>query len=98
MSRKWIAPVGVVLVLLGGVGLWYYLAHRITAQPVAQVAPPPPALPTEPVIQHPIPDAQSNAAQTPLPALNDSDPAMLSGLDALIGAPAVKEYVIRENV
>jgi Protein of unknown function (DUF3014) len=97
MTRKWIAPVGVLLVLLG-VGLWYYLAHRITAPPVAQVAPPPPALPAEPVIQHPIPDQQSNAAQTPLPALNDSDTAILSGLDTVIGAPAVKDYVIRENV
>lgn len=53
----------------------------------------------EPVTQHPIPEAQSNAAsQAPLPELNDSDPAILAALDAVLGASAVKDYVIRENV
>lgn len=98
MTRKWIIPAGVLLVLIG-VGLWYYLAHRITAQPVAEVAPPPPALPSAPVTQHPIPDDQANAAaQAPLPALNDSDPAILTALDTAVGTAAVKDYLIRENV
>ncbi len=99
MAKKWIIPAGVLLVLLGA-GLWYYLAHRITAEPAAQIAPPPPpALPAEPVTQHPIPEAQSNtAAQAPLPALNDSDPPILAALEPVIGAAALKDYVVRENV
>lgn len=97
MSRKWILPAGVLLVLIAA-GLWYYLAHRITAQPVAEVTVPPPAPPPEPVTQHPIPEGQSKDAGEPLPALNDSDPAILAGLDGVIGAPAVKDFLIRENV
>src|SRR5271166_6190372 len=98
MEKKWIIPAGVLLVLLGA-GLWYYLAHRASAPPMTIAVPTPlPALPPEPVTQHPIPDGSKNAAQAPLPALNDSDTPMLAALDGVIGAGPVKDYLIRENV
>ena len=57
------------------------------------------APPPEPVTQHPIPDGSKDAAgQAPLPALNDSDMPILAALDGVVGAGAVKDYLIRENV
>ncbi len=88
------------MVLIAG-GVWYYLQSRHAALPSAPVAvQPAPAEPAaEPAIQHPLPPAQDDSAsKAPLPALTDSDPALIDALAKVIGASAVKDYLVPENI
>jgi hypothetical protein len=91
-----------VLIVAAGGGLWYFLAHRTPSalvpvpatQPQAAIVPAPPA---EPVIAHPVP-AAAGGAQESLPALNDSDQAILAALGTAAGSENVKDHVVPENV
>ena len=92
--------VAAAVVLVAG-GVWYYLQSRHAALPRAAVAAQPaPAEPAaEPAIQHPLPPAQDDSAsKVPLPALSDSDPALSDALSKVIGASAVKDYLLPENI
>jgi hypothetical protein len=57
--------------------------------------PPPPEASSEPPIEHPVPSPAAPPS-TPLPALNDSDPALKEGLGSLIGTHAM-QYVVPED-
>ena len=100
MINKPMIGVAAAVVLVTG-GVWYYLQSRHAALPrapvVAQPAPAEPA--AEPAIQHPLPPAQDDSAsKVPLPALADSDPALSDALSKVIGASAVKDYLLPENI
>jgi hypothetical protein len=101
MEKKWILPAVVCIVLVVG-GLGYFFWSRNAPPPVAEAPPPPPVptpLPTEPQTLHPVPDAPVGAKEsTPLPALNDSDPALLASLGDVFGAQTVKKYLLPENL
>lgn len=89
-------------VVVVAAGTWYYLQRRQAAAPrtpsSAQV-PAPAEPPAEPAIQHPLPAAQDDsAAKPPLPALADSDPALLDALGTVLGPAAVKDYLLPENI
>jgi hypothetical protein len=58
--------------------------------------PPLPAASNEPAIEHPVP-ASPGTQSAPLPALNDSDPAMKEGIASLIGANAM-QYVVPDDI
>lgn len=88
---------------LGLIGLIVYNAMRPPEQPaVVRPAvpsePPPPAMPAEPEIRHPVPGMP---AEKPLPALDTSDATMKNALAklladrALIELPVLKEFVRR---
>lgn len=83
-----------VVVLLAGLGGWYYWHARNTPLPrvPAEAQPTPPAAPPEERIEHPLP-AASGAGNEPLPELNDSDRAF----SAAAGAP-VALYLVPENI
>jgi hypothetical protein len=90
-----------VLIVAAGVGLWFFLAHRTpppapvpAAQPQLAITPAPPA---EPAITHPVPAAAAGMRES-LPALNDSDQAILAALGAAAGPENVKDEVVPENV
>lgn len=86
----------VALVVIGaGAGLAYYLHGRnaaVAPPPAAPAAPPPP--PAPPAIEHPVPGP---ATAAPLPALNDSDPAIKDALDAVLGNEAA-QYLIPDSI
>jgi hypothetical protein len=85
------------VVVLAGAGIAYYF-HTHNAPPARLPAggPPAPAASTEPAIEHPVPNAQSTAS-APLPALNDSDPAIRDALTAALGKGAM-QYLVPESL
>ena len=100
MINKPIIGVAVAVVVLAA-GSWYYLQNRHPAMPSAPATsplPPPPAEPAEPAIQHPLPEGQAAAPAAPLPALADSDAAISDALGQLVGASAVKDFLLPESI
>jgi len=88
-------------VIVAAAGTWYYLQSRHTAPPLAPPAaqtPPPAEPPAEPAIQHPLPGSEDSAAKAPLPPLADSDAALSDALGQLVGAAAVKDYLLPEGI
>jgi hypothetical protein len=93
------AAVVLVLAVIGAV--WYFAMHPKAAGPavVAEAPhpganPPPPA----PAILHPMPEGGDGAGLPPLPALNDSDAAIMAALSEVIGADAAKAYLVPEDL
>ncbi len=97
INKPLIGVAAAVVVIAGGA--WYYLRHSPAPEAPAP-APPPPAVqaPAEPAIEHPLSGADDQASKAPLPALADSDPALLDALGTIVGTAAVKDYLIPENV
>jgi len=88
-------------VVVVAAGTWYWLQSRHAAQPRVPVTAqqPPPAAPAEPAPENPLPEGQGAAAdKTPLPTLTDSDAAISEALSGLVGAPAVKDYLLPESI
>jgi hypothetical protein len=86
------------VVLAAGIALaWFFHSHsgQVAHAPPSATAPaaPPPA---EPGIEHPVPGPA--ASSEPLPALNDSDPAMREALGGVLGAGTVGKYLVPEGV
>jgi hypothetical protein len=100
MINKPVIGVAAAVVVVAA-GTWYYLQSRHAALPrapdVAQT-PPPSEPPAEPAIQHPLPAGQDSASKAPLPSLADSDAALSDALGQLVGAAAVKDYLLPENI
>jgi hypothetical protein len=85
------------VVVVAGLGTAYYF-HKRNAElsHPAVVNPPPAAPPAGPPIENPVPGTPS-AAQVPLPALNDSDPAIKDALGAALGNDAM-QYLVPESI
>jgi hypothetical protein len=100
MVNKPIIGVAAAVVVIAAGG-WYYLYSRHAAPPHAPVAaqPVPAQPPAEPAIQHPVPaDEGDSASKVPLPTLADSDTAIGDALSKVIGASAVKDYLLPESI
>jgi Protein of unknown function (DUF3014) len=92
--------VAAAVVLVAG-GVWYYLQSRHAALPSPPVAaqPAPAESTAEPATLHPLPPtADDSASKAPLPSLADSDPGLSDALSRVIGASAVKDYLLPENI
>jgi hypothetical protein len=99
MINKPVIGVAAAVVLIAA-GTWYYLQSRHAELPPAAAQAPPPAQPAqsgEPAIQHPVPQGEA-AAKGPLPTLADSDAAIGDALGQLVGAAAMKDYWLPENI
>jgi hypothetical protein len=97
MVNKPMVVVAAVVVAVGLSAAFYF--HRRSAElpPItASSAAPPPASAPEPAIQNPVPNAAA-AAQPPLPALNDSDPAIKDALGEALGTDAA-QYLVPESI
>jgi hypothetical protein len=87
-----------------GAGAAYYYTHKSDKKEVtpAVVEQPKPAAPVaaEPAIKNPIPTLPPEAEKDnePLPTLNDSDPAVASRLDQVIGNANVAQFLVPESV
>jgi hypothetical protein len=65
-------------------------------EPAAPVATPaPPMAPEEPAVKYPVPEPE---AQTPLPALNESDQPMWNALTEMLGKESVQQFVIPKDL
>jgi hypothetical protein len=96
-------PVIVVaaVVLVAGAAIAFYLhnrhSHLPSVPPAAQPALPP--APAEPAIEHPVPPVSGESGpKGPLPALGDSDPAMIEALGAVAGGATVAHYLVPDNI
>src|ERR1700722_11822727 len=98
MINRPVVGVAVAVVVVAA-GTWYFLhsRHSTPPTPIAAQQPAPPE-PAEPAIQHPLPEAPANAPAAPLPALADSDPALIDALSQVAGTATVKEYLLPENI
>ena len=89
-------------VIVVAAGTWYYLQSRQAAAPRTPSAaqmPAPAEPPAEGAIQHPLPGTEGESAtKAPLPALADSDPALLDALGAVFAPAAVKDYLLPQNI
>jgi hypothetical protein len=100
MINKPIVGVAAAVVVVAA-GIWYYLhtRHPLPSVPAAVQAPAPAQPAAEPAIQHPLPAGPANPAlQGPVPALADSDPALIGALKSLAGEDAVKDYLRPESI
>ena len=99
MINKPVIGVAVAVIIIAA-GTWYYLQSRNAGPPSdTGTAPPPQAeTPAPPAIEHPLSAADDQASKAPLPALSDSDPALLEALRAAVGTAAVKDYLVPENI
>ena len=96
-SSVWI--VVIVLLLLGGAAWWYWSRQQAPA-PAAAVQPPVPDMPPEPPAPPPAPPQATgplNPIETPpdatLPPLANSDKAVESALDGLLGNRSVQSFL-----
>jgi hypothetical protein len=87
-----------VVAVIAGIGVYYRYYSQPSASEKVQEnrpPPPPPANPDNAGIQHPVPNTAESAA---LPALNQSDPVVKDSLAGLLGAKAVQQFLVPENV
>jgi hypothetical protein len=91
----WGSAAVVVAVAAGAFVYFRYFAHPLPPPPAATPAKAAPVA-AQPGIQHPVPDAGSEAK--PLPALNDSDAEVRDSLAGLFGQKAVEGFLNPENV
>ncbi|HEX4151221.1 MAG TPA: DUF3014 domain-containing protein [Steroidobacteraceae bacterium] len=85
------------VVVAAGLGAAYYFHTRNAQAPHTAAVPSAPAAPaSEPAIEHPVPSSPS-AASAPLPALNDSDPAIKDALAHALGNEAM-QYLVPESI
>lgn len=89
-------------VIVVAAGSWYYLHTRrpLPSVDLTTAQPPPAAEPAaEPAIQNPLPaGAASQASLGPLPTLADSDTPLGEAIGRLVGASAVKDFLIPDNI
>jgi DUF3014 family protein len=97
-SRNYKPLIGVAAaVVVVAAAVWYYFHSRHAPVPATPPPPPAAAQPQEPAIEHPLP-AGNGANAAPLPTLADSDASLKDALGQAVGASAVKDYLIPENV
>jgi flagellar basal body-associated protein FliL len=88
----------VVALLIVGIGVYYrYYASSSAPAKVQEKAPPPPPATNADNggIQHPVP---AGAAETALPALNQSDQVVRDSLSGLLGSKSVAQFIVPENI
>jgi hypothetical protein len=98
INKPMIGVAAAVVVIAAGA--LYYLHSRNTSSPRVQAAAtqPPAEPPAEPAVAHPLPEGQDAASKAPLPALADSDAPLSDAVAKVVGASAVKDYLLPENI
>jgi hypothetical protein len=98
INKPMIGVAAAVVVIAAGT--LYYLQSRNSSLPRVQVAAtqPPAEAPAEPAAMHPLPEGQDAASSAPLPALADSDAPLGDAIAKIVGASAVKDYLLPENI
>jgi len=92
-----------VVIVAGAIYYFGYVRHAAPVQVTAPITKPAPAAtaaaPAAPAIEHPVPTAGgTSASKPPLPALNDSDKAIVGALLGLPGSDGLAKLLIPQNV
>jgi len=106
--KNWI--IGVILVLAAVAAYYFFNVYQtVEPEPIATA----PVAVVEPVIEPEKPEETESATQSvteflpaaeaeieeiPLPMLTESDPVVLESLEGMVGEPAVRQYVVGDNV
>jgi len=84
---------GALVIVVGGLGLWYYLESGSSSAPSASPDTVAQTPPDASAIAHPVPPGDGAP-----PDMEHSDAELLAALPAAIGAGAVKDYLEQENL
>ncbi len=97
MNERLAWIIGIVAAVVIGGGL--YLARNRLNPPEPAAAPPveEEAAPTEPQIQHPVPEQEASAPE-PLPPLGESDAPVREGLNGVLGPETVTQWLVSDGV
>jgi hypothetical protein len=98
-DKDWFMPVAIgagVLLVVGGLGVYWLRNDAPAPEPTETVAPPPP--PTATTTAPPPVEAAPPQPALPLPPLDESDADVLGGLTELLGQDAVKRFLVPERV
>jgi hypothetical protein len=98
-NKDWFLPVAIgagVLMVAGGLGLWWLRDDNPATEPVETVAPPPETTAT--TVEPPPVETTAPPRALPLPPLEESDADVLGGLTELFGQEAVMRFLVPERV
>ena len=98
-NKDWFLPVSLgagVLVIAGGLGLWWLRDNAPAPEPVETVAPPPETTAT--TVEPPPVETTAPPRTLPLPPLDESDADVLGGLTELFGQDAVMRFLVPERI
>jgi len=89
-----------VAVAAAGLGVWFYWRSHHAPLPAVPVGEQPETVAPaqEARIEHPVPASPGEAANTPLPELNDSDKAIIDALGNAAAGVALAQYLVPESV
>jgi hypothetical protein len=88
----------VAVCLVGGLVAYRYLGHQPQAEAVTTTPVSSAPADAAPKIQYPVPAATADAAEPPLPAINDSDATMQAELSKLFATPPVESLLIPKHI
>jgi len=98
-NKDWFLPVSIgagVLVVAGGLGLWWLRDDAPAPEPAETVAPPPETTAT--TVALPPVETTAPPRTLPLPPLDESDADVLGGLTELFGQEAVMRFLVPERI
>ena len=92
--------VAAIAVAAAGLGGWFYWRSHHAPLPTVPVSGQPESVAPAPEarIEHPVPASPDEAANTPLPELNDSDKAIIDALGNAAAGVALAQYLVPESV
>ena len=90
----------IAVLLAGGAAAYYFWSGKPPAPPPPRADPAPAKAPArvEPAIRHPLDTAQSDKSANPLPALDESDPALWEALADLLGKKSLAGLLKPEKI
>lgn len=98
MGNRTMLAIAAAVVAAGLALAWYFHTRNVPVAhaPIA-IPPAAPPAPAEPAIEHPVPQ-RPGLSNAPLPPLADSDASLHEALAQALGADAVTQFLIPENI
>jgi hypothetical protein len=97
-TKQWLIGGGAVAAVVIVVGLYFYLAREQAAPPATETAPAETqALEPQSQPHYPVPETTPSPEEAPLPAIDDSDPAVLDELVRVFGEGA-SEVLVPDSI
>jgi hypothetical protein len=98
VNKPMIGVAAAVVVIAAGTLYFLHMRNGPLPQVQAPAAQPSAETPAEPATLHPLPEGQDAASNGPVPTLADSDAPLSDAVAKVVGASAVKDYLLPENI